>query len=224
MARLAAESVELLDGLAADDLAASVAGRALQVPALVELSAARRRNLLRYWLRQAGFEVPSADMLDRIDTELLGVASDALPLIRWPGCELRRYRGRLYAMTPLADLPDCAPPQLWQEAASLMLNHDGGLLTADVPPPKPLLVRRVRPGESFRIGPRAKLRSLKNLFQEAGLPPWLRARVPVLELDGQPACIAGVASSAAWRGMLAQSGWRPRWQHGFSGLPSPFLL
>lgn len=224
-ARLAAETVELLDALASQDLAVAGAGAdALSVPVLEALSAARRHNLLRYWLRTGGFEVPGAHLIERIDTELLAAARDASPLLRWPGCELRRYRDRLFAMPPLGAVPDSAEVQLWLDDARLPLHGDCGMLTAGAPPPALLGVRHAREGERLRVQARGRARSLRNLFQEAGLPPWLRTRVPVIEIDGQIACVAGVAASDRWRGMLDQSGWKPLWQHDFRGIASPLPL
>ncbi|GAC1634624.1 MAG: tRNA lysidine(34) synthetase TilS [Nevskia sp.] len=223
-ARLAAETVELLDALAEQDAQATAAETGLKVSALLALSHARRHNLLRHWLRSAGSEVPAAAMFDRSDDELLSAARDAAPLIHWAGCELRRYRDALLAMPPLEALPDEPAAQLWREGATLALPAGCGLLRASAAPPQPLLVRRALVGESFRRGSGGRQRSLKNLFQEAGLPPWLRTRVPLIELNGRPACIAGVAASEEWQRMREQTGWQLQWQHGFSGLGSPLAL
>ena len=223
-ARLAAETVELLDALAQQDAQATRSGAGLAVSALLDLSPARRHNLIRHWLRGMDFEMPAAATFDRIDRELLSAAPDAEPLVRWAGCELRRYRGELLAMKPLAGLADSDEPLTWREGCSLELPIGCGVLHASAAPPQVLRVRRVRHGETFRTGSRARQRSLKNLFQEAGLPPWLRARVPLIELDGQAACIAGVAASEDWRQMILQTGWQLHWQHDFSGLGSPLNL
>jgi len=223
-ARLAAETVELLDALAKQDAESLACGSALSVAGLLRLSSARRHNLLRFWLRSQGFEVPAAGMFDSVDEQMLSAPADAVPLIRWRGCELRRYRDRLFSMEPLSEMPEAFGVQTWERGDTCILSSGCGVIVANEPPPRPLRVRHAREGESFRISSSARSRSLKNLFQEAGLPTWLRTRVPVLELDGGPACIVGVASNEAWRGMLAQSSWKPFWQHGFSGLESPLEL
>lgn len=225
-ARLAAETAELLDGLAAQDAAAaaSATSAALRISALLAHSPARRHNLLRGWLRAAGFELPAADMLDRIDAELLAAAPDAVPLIHWAGCELRRYRDELFAMPPLPAAPEPGHTQRWQSGTRLVLEGGRGELLADAPPPRMLHLRCAAPGETFRAAPGAHRRSLKNLFQEAGLPPWLRTRVPVIELEGEVACVAGVAASEQWRALQAETGWRLRWQHALPGLVSPLPM
>jgi len=115
-ARLLVEASTLLDELAMQDLAQAGQGEALGVGALQDLAAPRRHNLLRYWLRQQGFEMPSADTLERVEREVLDAAEDAEPLLAWAGCELRRYRDRLYAMAPLPPPP--ARSRHWPGSAS----------------------------------------------------------------------------------------------------------
>lgn len=224
-AALAGEAVELLDELAREDATTATHGRALRASAAAALSPARRHNLIRHWLRGQGFEVPSADLCQRVDAELLQAALDAEPILRWPGCELRRYRDLVHAMRPLPAqdaIPSAA--QRWTGSRELHLDGLAGVLSAAAPPPCALTVRRPRPGERFRVQPEAPARTLKNLFQEAGVPPWLRTRLPVLEIDGQAQCIAGVAATAEWRALQARSGWNAVWIHPYAGLESPLPL
>ena len=223
-ARLAAETVELLDVLAGQDEQAIARDDALIVPGLRALSAARRHNLLRHWLRRQNFEVPFASMFERIDEEVLAAAADATPLLRWPGCELRRFRDELHAMAPLPAPPGTRSGLLWSGDNTLALPAGCGMLSADGPPPRPVVVRWVHDGEFLKPGGAGRTRTCKNLFQEAGMPPWVRARAPLLELDGKPACIAGVAATAEWRGLLAQSGWQVHWRHQLAGVDSPVSL
>ncbi|MDQ7015379.1 MAG: TilS substrate-binding domain-containing protein [Gammaproteobacteria bacterium] len=44
---------------------------------------------------------PSHAQLQRVSAELLVAAQDRQPLVHWPGVELRRFDGRIYAMPPL---------------------------------------------------------------------------------------------------------------------------
>jgi len=203
-ARLAAEAAGLLDELAALDLAASARGEALAVGALRQLGPARRNNLLRWWLRQRGFEVPSADALERVAREVLDAAEDAEPLLGWAGCELRRYRDHLYAMAPLPPPPAADPPLTWL-GEQLPLPEGCGRLRLAPPPPRGLSVRFMRGGERFRPAGAAHSRTLKNLFQEAGVPPWVRLRTPLIEADGELVYVGGIGGSARWQELLPGS-------------------
>lgn len=215
-ARLAAEAAELLAVLAASDSAAIAHGATLSVSGLLNFTATRRHNLLRHWLRGQGFEPPSADMLDRIDAEMLTAATDAEPLLGWSGCELRRYRDALFVLPPLPP-PDETFAELWSRGTTLTLPPGCGLLRAEAPPPRDLKVRVARAGEMLKPAGSKHRRTVKNLFQEAGTPPWLRLRAPLLELDGESACIPGVAATAEWRALLAETGWRAHWEHNLTG-------
>ena len=209
-ARLAGEAALLLDELAALDQVQAQAGEgaSLKVPVLRDMSSARRHNLLRWWLRQQGFEVPSADLLERVESEVLAAAEDAEPLLGWPGCELRRYRECLYAMAPLPPPPMADPALVWTGAELALPAGCGRLALAQAPPPG-LAVRFARGGERFRPAGSTHSRTLKNLFQEAGVPPWVRLRTPLVELEGELAYVAGIGGSQRWNELLA--GAMPAW-------------
>jgi len=213
------EASTLLDELADDDLKNICRDNALQISELSMLSAARRRNLLRRWLVKAGFMPPAAGTFARIEQELMGAKTDANPLLALPGLELRRYRNCLYAMPPLAMAPSA---DTW--SGGRQFGWGGGALIATAPPPRPLRVRSILPGECLRPAGGGHHRTAKNLFQERGVPPWLRTRIPVIELEGRIACIAGVAATDEWCAFTADCGWNPAWQHEYCGLESPLAL
>ena len=209
-ARLAGEAAVLLDELAAQDLAQAGRGSALGVGALQDLGSARRHNLLRFWLRQQGFEMPSAELLRRVEREVLDAAEDAEPLLAWTGCELRRYRDKLYAMTPLPPPPLAGPALAWT-GQQLPLPPGCGLLQLPQRPPQGLSVRFMRGGERFRPVGGGHSRTLKNLFQEAGVPPWVRLRTPLVEAEGELVYVAGVGASGRWPGLFAGAAAEPAW-------------
>lgn len=230
-ASLAAEASDLLGELAAIDLANAVRGDALSIETLLSLSVPRRHNLLRFWLRTQGFEVPPADQLPRIADEVLRATLDASPQFGWPGCDLRRYRDRLFAMSPLLDVPQ-AWSATWTSGNELRLpangdrDHDANVdwLEAAQPPAQALTVRFPREGERFKPAGGDHHRTLKNLFQEAGVPPWIRSRTPVIECKGAIAAVAGLGATEFWlqhRQALIGS---LHWRHRLRGAASPTAL
>jgi tRNA(Ile)-lysidine synthase len=203
MARSAAhlaEAKELLEELAAADLARSGGSRpgTLSVAALGQLTPARRRNLLRYWVRGQGLPLPDSVHLRRIEQEILPARPDAEPHVAWPGAEVRRYRDDLHALWPLAPLPAAELP--WTADAPLALS-DGRILVAVPAAGLGLSAARcagARITVRFRAGGercapvgRGHSHELKKLFQEAGVPPWERERVPLLFVDGVLAQVLG---------------------------------
>ncbi|MCW8919149.1 MAG: tRNA lysidine(34) synthetase TilS [Gammaproteobacteria bacterium] len=205
-----AEAAGLLDELAAQDLAVVVQERggaaALSIAALRGLSVARQRNLLRYWLRTLGLAPPDSRNLQRILDELLPAAVDAMPLVSWPGAEVRRYRDRLHAMSPLPLPPPVAwPPLRWGGEAVTRLPAELGVLqmtrVAGHGIREALLAGEVtigwrRGGEALALPGRGGHHLLKKLYQEAAIPPWERGRRPLLYIDGQLAQVAGLWSDS----------------------------
>lgn len=96
-ARHLAEAADLLDDLARLDLAAVGTGDCLQVAALGTLPSPRRRNLLRFWLREQGLPIPSTRKLAGLEHDMLAAREDRHPVVTWQGGEVRRRRGLLYA-------------------------------------------------------------------------------------------------------------------------------
>lgn len=216
-ARLCAEAADLLDELAQGDLAGAAACEGLSVDACARLSAARRANLLRHWLRGRGFEVPSAQQLERAWQQVALAGADARPLLRWPDCELRRYRGQLFAMSPLPPAPDGIVLS-WREGAVLQLPPGCGELRAPRSPARALKVRFMRGGERFRPAGSAHRRSLKNLFQERGVAPWVRTRTPLLEHEDRLVFVGGVGAGSAWPQDLGFGGSELCWRHALAGV------
>ena len=54
-------------------------------------------------------------------------------------------------------------------------------------------------------------RELRKLFQEAGIPPWRRARMPAVYSDRTLVAVAGLAVAAEWRAGADSQGWRLLW-------------
>ncbi len=200
-AELQAEQAELLDELAERDLEQVSSEQGCpQVDTLAEFSHARQANLLRCWIRQSGFSLPSRAVVDQVLQQMLAPREDADPVVSWGGLVMRRYRGELYL---LADNPhDPAQTLDWQPRQPLYLpglrqilqmqasgaEHVGlkSTLAAET-----LQVRFRQGREKIQPPGRGGHHSLKNLFQEAGVPPWLRDRIPLLFLGDELVAVVG---------------------------------
>ena len=189
-AQIHAEAVELTKRLAILDMKAASGRRigTLSAKALIELSLARFNNLIRYWLRDCGLPTPTQRQLAQIRTDLIKARWDSRLHIRWPGAEVRRYRDDLYAMTPLSiHNPRRVYPWKLNESLTiprlqLVLSYDklesmGLNLVRDQ---AKVTVRFRTGGERCKPRRRAHHHCLKKLFQEAGVPPWERDRIPLI--------------------------------------------
>jgi tRNA(Ile)-lysidine synthase len=216
-----AEAASLIEDRAAERLAGLGGTRpgTLSIPALADLEPALSRAVLRLWLRRQGMTTPDSTHLVRILTEVLPAREDANPLVAWPGCEIRRYRGDLYALRPLPR-PPTDQVLVW-EGEVLALPLPLGILTRVWPQSgsrqvhggslKRHLVRFALQGQCCRPRGSGHRRSLKKLFQEAGVPPWLRPFVPLVFDGDRLVAVTGVCPCAGGQGGDAE-GWRIGWR------------
>lgn len=183
----AAEASQLLANLAEIDLV-SLGGRPDRLPidGLLNLSAARQRNLLRYALRDLGLSTPTAMQLSRVINEVIPARQDAQPLVTWPGAAVRRYRNGLYLLpeklieSPAVievssdDMPLGPGLGVLQFVRGASRGLSEGLLSGDIQ------VRFRRGGEEFQPLGQSHTRKLKKLLQEEGVVPWMRDRLPLV--------------------------------------------
>jgi tRNA(Ile)-lysidine synthase len=186
-----ASAQRLLDEASADYLRSLERGPALSIAGLRQLAPERRAEVLRYWLRSRRLPVPPARRLALLEEEVFGARGDGAPRLAWPGVELRRFDGRLYAFAPLPPLPVAAGTRLPGPPAALDLGALGRIVarwrrgpsTLDVTDTLGLTVGSRRGGEKLRLEPRGPSRPLKDWLREARVPPWTRARA-VLVREG----------------------------------------
>jgi tRNA(Ile)-lysidine synthase len=205
-----ADAAWLLDQQAQAELAQVSSGEyGLSVRALRELAPPHCRNLLRYWFKQQGLPLPDSIHLRRILDEVLPASKDAQPLVAWPGTEVRRYRNRLYAQRPLPP-HDSTIVLAWDGVDPLALPLGvGGMLVPQLTQGHGLDAKRLRQslitvrfrqgGERIHLADRSYGCALKKLFQERGIPPWRRARIPMVYVNDKLAFVAeiGIAQDFA---------------------------
>jgi len=133
-------------------------------------------SLVRHWLIGLGLPAAPPRVLDDLLHQLRSAAADRNILVRWPGGELRRYRDELHAMAPL---PAALSYTLAWDAPHPLALPDGRRLHIEGPaPPCALQVRTRVGGERLKIADNRPERDVRVLFQEQGIPPWERERLP----------------------------------------------
>jgi len=204
------EAAELLDAMAAADLAAASVGQCLSVSALRALDPPRRRNLLRHWLRKCGARSPSTRKLAGLEYDMLAAQDDRLPVVTWDDFEVRRYRDLLYA----GPASPAAPGERtfdWDWRSPLSLGEGLGLLRTEIvcgealaraKLPASLHVGFRRGGEELQLPGHARHRDLKKLLQEADILPWWRQRIPLIRVREELIAVADlwIAHEFAARG------------------------
>jgi tRNA(Ile)-lysidine synthase len=220
LAEQASDAERLLEARASDDARPLVEHWHVPRAVLAALEPARQRNLLRYLLRALGLEVPSARKIEELRAALLESHAESHAHVSWPGGEGRIYRGALHLMAPLPP-PSAAGARgavavgaPWAGAegrVELVPAHDGRGL------PQSWLVHglalRFRSGgERFRPQGRDHHHSLKDLYQERGIVPWMRDRVPLLYRGDELVAIGDLSVSAdADEAPASEPRWRVQW-------------
>lgn len=190
-AQSAALSADAADLLAAHDpgLLATVreeVGHGLSVQRLRALAPTKRARVLRHWVATLGWPPLPADAIATIETQLLAaaVAADRSPAHAWHGVEIRRWHDALHAVDPRHALPEGWSCD-WDGRAPLALpNGDRLALTGIDGFPSPLRVQARVGGERIRLPDRGHHHTLKHVLQDHGIPPWERARLPLLATRG----------------------------------------
>lgn len=228
-AQLQAEASLLLADLARIDASTCVVDNALHLENFNALSLPRRANLLRFWLLENGIGPLAADTLREWLKQLASVAAIQAIELRASTHEgaIRVFRGRAYVAEEVRHWLPCH----WAGEPSLTLRsgeRSAGEIeflcaaTSDVPRafrmPNAGEIWQVRSrldGDGIALSERSGHVALKNIFQQANIPPWLRNSWPLLTCDDEIVAVIGIATAKAFNVAPGQFGvtcqWKPAW-------------
>jgi len=186
----------------------------------LEVCGATARLRLREFLAAHGLRAPSARRLEEMLRQVCGAASHSRTEIVHDGAALRVYRGELLLERKLP-APDFEPlvwtgerrldiPSLQGELRFRRARGEG--IDAARLAGRPVLVRLRRGGERLQPHPSRPRRALKDLFQEAGVPSWRRAHLPMLFCGDDLVWVPGLGVAAAYRAQGARRGIVPEWR------------
>jgi len=180
------------------------------------LEPALRERVLDHWLHARGLSAPTAAQRRQIERQCRARAGQQ-PCVCWPGTELHIWKGRLWALAPRLPVDPHWQADWHGEPLDL---PDGGILVLD-PPARlatPLTVRLRRGGERIRPAGDRHTRELRDLFQQAALPPWRRQACPLLYAGGELIAVADLwqteRAASLFEGLGARLCWRPARQAG----------
>lgn len=233
-----AQAAGMLDALAQQSLAALVrAGRdadtfsELDLAGLRALPAEHGDAVLRHWLRDIGVQPPSTARLAAMRAQLIEHHGGE-PAIAHDGLVLRRFRDRVLACRAV---PVASPAPFsfeWRGETRIVVPAWHGELhfarddSFGVPEDVlrgPLRLTGRAGGERIVLRPGGPARALKQAYQEADIPAWRRAHLPLLWREQTLVLAAGLGMHRRWPADLSHAPrWRVEWiAHIDSAPPQP---
>ncbi|MEY2887363.1 MAG: hypothetical protein RI913_782 [Pseudomonadota bacterium] len=195
------EAQELLNQLADIDLGLIEAKEGLSKTNLIRLyktSQARASNALRRWLFKNGLAYPSEERLTAWWSELQQTRPDSK--LQWDHDQqvIRLWRGHL-TITQEANLSEVMGEWVFKKIPTNSKKPGIAKDRFEKAKKKGLINTMAREGgEKFKVDLKRPRRSLKNLYQEAAIPPWQRD-VPLLYIGEELVAVAGIGISADWQ-------------------------
>ena len=195
------EAQELLNQLADIDLGLIEAKEGLSKTNLIRLyktSQARASNALRRWLFKNGLAYPSEERLTAWWSELQQTRPDSK--LQWDHDQqvIRLWRGHL-TITQEANSSEVMGEWVFKKIPTNSKKPGIAKDRFEKAKKKGLINTMAREGgEKFKVDLKRPRRSLKNLYQEAAIPPWQRD-VPLLYIGEELVAVAGIGISADWQ-------------------------
>ena len=183
------------------------------------LSGIRKKNALRAWIKINKLETPDAQIIKKIITEVIHANADRNPCIKWKGAEIRRYRGYLYIMKSLP-AHDVEMTKHWNLKKSLKLtsgdlkavSSKGSGINKDMLSNDTVEIRYRQGGEQIRPSGRVETHDLKKLFQDQGIQPWLRDRVPLIYYEDELIAVADLWVASKYAATGTEAAWQITWE------------
>ena len=170
-------------------------------------------ELLRKFLQTKGLRAPSEAKLVEMLKQL--TSGGARTLVEHDGARLRVYRGKIVHDREAGSFTSMA----WRGEARLPIPALGGELRFRRTRGKgidasraPLSVRLRAGGERLQPDASRPRRTLKNLFQEAGVPAWERDRLPLLVCGDDLVWVPGLGVDARYQAAKNRPGVLPEWR------------
>ena len=163
-----AEALKLMQDLAELDIKnfELLINNKIQVSSLIQLPKRRMVNVLRYYIANLGFLLPSNKVLNELISSL-SAKTDANVILRWHHYEVRRYNNKLYFFDEHIESSNLPCP--YYEGLKNLPNFE---------------IRFRLDGQRIKVKGKSHSQSLKKVLQESSIPPWDRDKLRMYYVDG----------------------------------------
>ena len=192
LSSLAENNQKLLHELAKEDIGEIEKFNVLDIGILSNKSSLRINNIFRFMILKNKMGIPSLKVLENGIETLINAKSDS-PIITWDGFSIRRYKNTLYFFNPDLKQDEIRPLKTkWFIDETINLGGNRGSIQARFIKgqgialkkcPKSLEIKYRKGGEQIKPSGHKITKSLKNLFQEINVLPWVRDQIPLFYLD-----------------------------------------
>ena len=185
----------------------------MPLPQLLELEPEMRGLIVRQWLRRHEIPMLPEARLKEFLQQLESASGAGSAEVRWDDWMMRCYRRQLWLhrRDPFPPLQ----PFAWNAGATVELGPGLGAIHLEggpLDPPGGWTIRARRRGDRIRPQADGPSRKLKQFFQDAAIPPWLRVFVPVLDWDGEAVALGDWVIGQRLRTWLRENGLTYHWE------------
>tara|TARA_B110000438_G_scaffold134083_1_gene129774 strand:+ start:1027 stop:2370 length:1344 start_codon:yes stop_codon:yes gene_type:complete len=199
LSQLSAQNKTILNQIAKEDIGSMEHMNVLPLAKLLDKSFERTNNILRYIILANEMTIPSMKTLQNGLKEILDPETDK-SVIAWKGYCIRQYKNNLYFLSNLDLEPNQVDVRIpWEISKTLNLGKNIGTIEATFIYGDGLSIKKCenkltisyrQGGELIKpIGHRIN-KSLKNLFQENHIPPWMRDKIPLIYYQNELVSVA----------------------------------
>lgn len=204
-----AQAQILIDQLAYQDAHSWMNHDQLRITPLMTLQQkdpARANNVMRYWLKSNQLSMPSTERLQSWWRDLQSLRAGAK--LEWLH---DRHHIRAWRNALRIDSAQTSNRGKWIFIPIPERSNQAGLSWAWCQEVKSIETRPRTGGERLKIKPNTPSKSLKNLYQEAGVPPWQR-QIPLLFINDELIAVEGLGVSVTHLTNQGPRVW-PEWSY-----------
>lgn len=205
-----ATTQELLEEYLAEEITKYISEdqKQLDIYAFKDKPFTKQQLLLRYWLKLNKVLLPSSKKLATILSQMITAAHDTSPCVRWSIFSVRRHKNKLFLL--IGEETEQLPTFLgsWQLDIPLKLTSgeswqatlkQGQGLSCNKLPNQIVEVKFRQGGEKYQKAGEKHHKSLKKLLNTLAIPPWERAKLPLLYVKQQLIAVADLLVCEGWQ-------------------------
>ena len=199
LSQLSAQNIKILNQIAEEDIGPIANMNELPLAKLLDKSFERANNMVRYIILANGMRIPSMKTLQDGLKEMLDPETDK-SVIAWKDYCIRKYKNHLYFLSNSDLEPNKVDVRIpWEIGKTVNLGENIGTIEATFIHGDGLSIEKCKNkltisyrqgGELIKpIGHRIN-KSLKNLFQENQILPWMRDKIPLIYYQDELVSVA----------------------------------